>query len=484
VFFNPHSRRYFLRGLGVSLALPFLPSVMRKAYAASTPPVRFIQVMNAYGQFPYQYFTADNALTPQGTSGIYAKPLSAISGDFSQVIGSAFTPMKNKFSVLRGLSVLTSDGTGASEPRHNSSLPSCASGTSSDNNESSPPIYPYSVDTVMSESAKIYPNPAGMQRHVNFSPGTERYPNFSWNKLNGSIQQMPTTRVTSGLLAKFAPLTNGTVPPPTDPKQQRNAKILNSVYGDYKALRDDTRLAAADKSRLDAYMTLISQVEAGLQTQAPASCAQPAAEAEVDVNAMTRNQINVLVAAMACQLTRVGAIALSLNYDTYHVMGHIEGVTAGQQPAYAAIQSTLAKNVAYLMSMLDMVSEGGGTMLDNSIVYWGNEYGENLTTTNVGDKVHSPINMNVLVAGGGNGMLQMGQYIDYRQTGGMPLNNLLVSFFNAMGLSSADYERDGVAGFGEYDVTGAAKNLSFSPYLTTSARRSGLPYFYKGPAMG
>src|SRR5262249_32962672 len=137
VYFNPISRRYFLRGLGVSLALPFLPSVMRNAYAAGAPALRFVQVMNADGQFPYQYFTADTALTPQGASGIYAKPLSAISGDFSQVIGSAFTPLNSKLSVLRGLSVLTSDGTGAEEPRHNSSLPSCASGTSSDDNESS-----------------------------------------------------------------------------------------------------------------------------------------------------------------------------------------------------------------------------------------------------------------------------------------------------------------------------------------------------------
>jgi hypothetical protein len=136
------------------------------------------------------------------------------------------------------------------------------------------------------------------------------------------------------------------------------------------------------------------------------------------------------------------------------------------------------------MSKMDMVSEaGGGTMLDNSIVYWGNEYGENTTSPNTGDNAHSPANMPVVVAGGAAGALQMGYYIDYRQTGGMPLNNLLVSFLNAMSLGSADYERDGSQGFGEYNAT-ASKKFGFDKYLTTASRRSGLPFFYKGATLG
>ena len=475
MYYNKLSRRYFLQGLASSLALPFLPSIMsaQRAYGAAVPPPRFIQIMNAHGQFSGDFFTSDTQLSALPNSGIFAKPLSAVSGDFSKIIGQAFNPYRNKMSVLRGLSVMT-----GANPNHNSTLGSCASGPIEDNNEQSKPLFPYSVDSVLSESAKIYPNPVGMQRHVNFSPGTERYGNFSWNKINGAIQQMPSTRNTSALLAKFV-VFNGSTNQPADPKQVRNANILQSVFADYKSVRDSSKISTGDKHRLEAYMSQIDQVQKGLQTLGPVCTSKPIAEQEVDVDAMTRNQINVLVAAMACQVTRVGSIALSIPYDPFHGYVHSDGLN---QAGFAAKQVVLGQHVAYLMSKMDQINEGSGTMLDNSIVYWGNEYGENATSVATGDNAHSSANMPVVVAGGAAGALQMGYYIDYRQTGGMPMNNLLVSFLNAMGLSSSDYERDGTIGFGEYNAQ-ASKNFGFDSYLSSSAKRSGLPFFYKGATM-
>ncbi len=479
MYYNPFSRRYFLRGAGLSLALPFLPSIMKNAYAATASPLRFIQIMNAYGQFPDHFFPTTNPSSVLDPSGIKGQLLSTFPGDVSPIFGSAFTPFKNKFSLLRGLSVMTSEG---DAPRHNSSLGSCSSGTSSDNNESSPPIFPYSVDTIISESSKIYPSAVGIQRLVNFSAGKERYPNFSWNRINGSIQQMANTRDTSALLSKFAPLNGKTTAPPSSASQQRNYNIMQGVYADYKATRDNPQLATSCKNNLEAYMTLISQVQQGLQTQgAPITCgAVPPSEPETNVDAMIRNQTNILVAAMACQLTRVGAMALSIGYDPYHGYVHSDGYN---KPGYLQEQIVLGKHVAHLMSQLDMISEGGGTALDNSIIYWGNEFGENLTSPNTGDNAHSSVNMPVFVAGGGAGALKMGSYIDYRPAGGRPLNNLMVSFFNAMGLSSSDYERAGVIGFGEYDAS-AAKRRNFAAFLTTAERRKGLPSFYTGNDLG
>jgi hypothetical protein len=481
MYYNPFSRRYFLRGLGISLALPFLPSIMRKAYAASAPPPRFIQIMNAHGQFPDQYFTTDTALTAQSPSGIFAKPLNSIAGDFSQVIGPAFNPLKNKFSVVRGLSVITSPGANG-DFRHNTTQGSCCSGTSSDNNEDSPPYFPYSSDSVMSESAKIYPSAVGIQRHVNFSPGTDRYPNFSWNKIGGVIQHMPFTRSTAALLSKFAPLnTSGTSTTTITSTNQRNYNILQAVFPDYVAVRDSGKLSSADKLTFEAYMSHIDLVQRGLTSTAPSCTSKPLAESEVDVDAAMRNQINILIAAMACQLTRVGAISMSISYDTYHAMAHIDDIA--HKPTFGVKQASLGNLVAYLMAKMDAIPETAGTLLDNSLIYWGNEYGENLTTVNTGDQAHSAVNMPVLVAGGAAGALRMGYYIDYRKTGGRPLNNLLISFFNAMGLSSADYERGGVVGFGEYDANAASK-LGFTAYLAATERRKPLPFLFNGTPLG
>jgi hypothetical protein len=136
-------------------------------------------------------------------------------------------------------------------------------------------------------------------------------------------------------------------------------------------------------------------------------------------------------------------------------------------------------NVGYLLAAMDKIVEPGGTLLDNSLVYVGNEFGE-LTPSSA----HTYQNMIVMVAGGGTGTFRMGYYVDYRKTNGMPINNLLVSFFNAMGLASSDYEQDGVAGFGEY-ASSAVSELNMGAYTSTnSARRAPLPFLYTGAALG
>jgi hypothetical protein len=82
--------------------------------------------------------------------------------------------------------------------------------------------------------------------------------------------------------------------------------------------------------------------------------------------------------------------------------------------------------------------------------------------------------MPVMTAGGAGGLITTGQYIDF---GNRLLNNLLVTIFTTMGLEPSDYEREGVVGFGDYEGPNSG---NFSAYLSDSARRSPLPYLFKG----
>jgi hypothetical protein len=174
-------------------------------------------------------------------------------------------------------------------------------------------------------------------------------------------------------------------------------------------------------------------------------------------------------------LTRVASYVMSFPYDPMHGWSH----DPGQAVAHSDNQKICGARVAYLLNQMNQIQEVGGTMLDNSIVYWGNEFGEN--DNNGG--AHQAKNMTALVAGGGAGMLKMGYYINYANTGGMPFNNLLISFLNAMGLNSTDYERDGQPGIGQY-AANAINTLGYANLVTTAARRQPLPFFYTGPVMG
>jgi hypothetical protein len=52
-----------------------------------------------------------------------------------------------------------------------------------------------------------------------------------------------------------------------------------------------------------------------------------------------------------------------------------------------------------------------------------------------------------------------------------------------MGLSSADYQRGGIVGFGEYN-SGQINNLGFAAKTTNAERVNPLPFLYTGPVRG
>jgi hypothetical protein len=82
--------------------------------------------------------------------------------------------------------------------------------------------------------------------------------------------------------------------------------------------------------------------------------------------------------------------------------------------------------------------------------------------------------MPIITAGNAGGQIVSGQYIDY---GGRLMNNMLITVFAAMGLEPADYERNGVVGFGDYEGREADK---YAPYFADAERRKPLAYLFTG----
>ena len=80
---------------------------------------------------------------------------------------------------------------------------------------------------------------------------------------------------------------------------------------------------------------------------------------------------------------------------------------------------------AYLLSKLEAVEEGEGTMLDNTVILLGSEIAQGNN--------HSHTDSPFLMAGSAGGYFQTGQYLEY---GAQPHNNLLVSLLNAMGVEA------------------------------------------------
>jgi uncharacterized protein DUF1552 len=230
----------------------------------------------------------------------------------------------------------------------------------------------------------------------------------------------------------------------------RAVSVLDRAQAELAALRD--RLGDTERTKLDLHLEAVRQVEQRLT--GGGTCANPA----VDTGGITpatlydpsrfpqilRAQLDVMVQAMACGLTRVGVVQAS-DHTSELIMSRFAGTPmydpafdmrshqashygATHDPAhreYAAYvqQATWwAEQLAYVLGQLAARPEGDGTMLDYSLVLYCTEVCDGNT--------HGHDDMPFILAGGGGGKVRTGRLLDvgYRRHG-----DLFVTIARAMG---------------------------------------------------
>lgn len=118
------------------------------------------------------------------------------------------------------------------------------------------------------------------------------------------------------------------------------------------------------------------------------------------------------------------------------------GYAAGQRWAaghFAAVLDELSK-------VVDPLDPTGGSILDNTIVFWHNEFGHG---GHDGQETRHP----AIIAGGGNRTLKLGRYLRLRNIAGgerVPHNKLLTSICHAVGQTDVNF-------FGDRDLVNRAE---------------------------
>lgn len=540
--YNPMNRRMFLIGAGGSfLSIPLLTSLLPRSVEAqvnSSQPLRFIMIGSGYspGEVPF-FGPISKQLQKQGGNELINQvgvlPLKGMS-NFSYILDPFFAAgLQSKISILRSLDIMAK----ITLP-HPQAAPGCAS--FDDGNEGWSNGRQESVDLLIARSIQGVPEAT---RHVAITPqfpdGNKTYKvySFKYDSTLQKYQQMVGINDPNFLLAKLG-VGNGQNPAPS-PTGISRRDILTKVFEDYNQVKKNSRLSSEDKLRLDHYMSLVSDIQNGMDSepQMPQlACTKPSLQQEIPYPAPPKfsskgtssdsnylndpsvkaeaerivaewqtkarqaqdirisNHMKIIRAALMCDVTRV--VSLGFRYDgqgdmdhSYHHAGaHLNKVddTVFARSFYSS-QRRIASATAQLMKSLDEVREGTGTMLDNSIVYWAQQF----ACSTHADPAHAKANMPVLVGGSAGGQLNAGYFIDYRtaeQTDnrynprGVPLNNLLVTFLNCFGIGSSMYENSANKGYGNYG--GKGTKPEFAKFNTTTARRSALPFFYKGKTIG
>ena len=307
------------------------------------------------------------------------------------------------------------------------------------------------------------------------------YLSFNGAPIGGALPNVPSQR--HDPVALFNDVFGGGAGTAALAKQRAQRKsVLDFANGYLKYM--NTFVGAEDRRKLDAHAEGIRVIEKQLAA-VDASCQKPTLgtepldsnviNANANVPAIIKAQIDITVAAMACDLTRVASFLwqdsgnvrwvwswlgaqftkkgtdfansgenMGLRND--HEIAHRDG-EAEYTPLKNRVCQWYMEQLAYLIKKLkDTPDVGGGSMFDNTVILFAN-----MQRTGGG---HQTDNLPWIIAGSGGGYFKTGRFLPWPSgTPGqnIPQNRVLASLCNAMDVP--------VGHFGEVDYGGELTSL-------------------------
>lgn len=397
------SRRTLLRGTGVALTLPLLESMApaRAQAAEAETPRRMICINNTLGLHTPNLFPTmagrDFELTPY---------LEAI-GEF-----------RDDFTVFSGLSHPDVDGGHPAELCYLTSAPH----PRADNFKNTISLDQYAVEQLVPDTR--FESLVLASSHTGLS--------FTRSGVPIPAEQRPSV--------VFKNMFVGGTPREINTQVQRlkqGQSIMDTVLSEAKDFQKG--LGKKDQQKLDEYFSSVRQVEQKmLKSQDWARRPKPQVDAKppvdildhVEVVARVRLMIELMHLALQTDSTRFITFAL----NGFNAVPAIPGVTQdwhnlshhGQDPAKLAelrvVELQQMQLFGELLTRLKSTSEGGGSLLDQTIVLFGSNLGNASS--------HDNKNLPIIVAGGG---FRHGQHLAFDPINHPPLCNLYVQFLQRLG---------------------------------------------------
>lgn len=229
---------------------------------------------------------------------------------------------------------------------------------------------------------------------------------------------------------------------------RRTQSILDRVKDE--ATRLSRRVSSGDKAKLDEYLTSVREVETRIERMRTAKdkaqensrnrsrpligMARPDNGLPEDIREHMRLMCDILALGFQTDKTRVATLLLcrdlsGLFYPFLDVRtAHHPSSHDDQSDAYERISRYYCSQLAYLARRLDAMPEGEGTVLDNSCLMF-------ISSMWSGSK-HDSTKVPVVLAGALGGTLETGRVLDYTDKGddNRKLCSLYLSIMDRMGV--------------------------------------------------
>ncbi|MDB5351021.1 MAG: hypothetical protein JWN86_2268 [Planctomycetota bacterium] len=398
------SRRTFLRGVGVTMALPWLESLPvwgASAVAGQAAPKRFAALFMGCGVNPTHWWAKGSGATME--LGRCLEPL---------------TPLKAKINVVNGLFNKQALGVGIHPGQTGNILSGAAlqKGAELKGGISVDQMLARHLgeDTVQPSMVLGCEQPITGYHETYFSMAYSSH--ISWQSATSPVPM----EVYPSLAFDSLFDNRGSL---------RNRSILDRVREEATGL--SRRVSAGDRAKLDEYLTSVREVE---KRAAPMRAAKDAADERAkgrdrpaiamprpanglpeDIREHMRLMCDLIAIGFQTDNTRIATLLLcrdisGLFYPFLDVRAAHHGASHDDKSeAYERVTRFYVSQLAYLATRLDAMPEGEGTVLDNTCLLFTNSLWS-------GTK-HDASKVPVLLAGGLGGSLPTGRVLDYADKG-------------------------------------------------------------------
>jgi hypothetical protein len=422
------SRRTVLRGIGATLALPFLDSMVPAATAltqtAANPKPRFVGCFVPHGGAPGYWVPSTEGPLAAELPFNY-KPLE---------------PFRNQTVIFSGLHSRSAEpppgATGADHWVASAFLcadkPKKTAGADVYNGTTIDQIIAQKIggDNLMPSMQLAVEDPG-----ANSSNCGEGYSCTYTNTISWSSPTQPLPMELNPQVIFERMFGDGSTPEQRAARRKRDGSILDSLTGSINRLSKDS--SASDRERLESYTENVREIERRLQIAMKASAVAPT-EMPVPVGVPQtfdehiKLQFDLLALAFQADITRVGTLlfARDLTGRTYpeseaptsgfHGVSH-HGEDPRRIADLAKINQYHVKMLAHLIAKLAATNDGDGTVLDHSLVLFGSNMGN--------PNQHLHYDVPHVIVGGMNGRLKGGRHLAYPSKT-VPTGNLLLSILD------------------------------------------------------
>ncbi len=441
-------RRTFLRGLGATVALPFLDAMIpaRELWAVTrsrtaldrTRLVAIEMVHGAAGSNPWG-----------ASQHLWSPPETGRGVDFGPSVLSELEPYRDYLTIISDTDV---EGAEATKPKeiggdHFRSSATFLTQSHPKQTESSDVHVGTSIDQLYAQRfGQDTPIPS-MQlciENVDQAGGCAYgYACVYTDTISWAAPDQPLPMVRDPRVAFDQLFGAGGTPEARAARRRASGSVLDFIVGEVKALQRE--LDSEDTRRLDRYLTDVREIERRIErvvarNESGEQRELPGAPSGVPDSFDEHVKLMFDLQALAFEADVTGIFSFKMGRDASGRVYPESGIDKGFHPAshhggqpanvleFAEINRYHVGMLPYFLDKLASIQEGDGTLLDKTMVIYGSPMGDS--------NVHNHKRCPLFVVGGANGRLDGDVHV--RAAPGTPMADVMLSFMHTLGMDDIE----------------------------------------------